>query len=84
MNGPANSQNSHQKRGGDGVYLGVVAGLLLLIIAMLATLWLRERSARIAAQRELTIQRRQLEQFQRILDLPAIEQDAETRPVERP
>jgi len=34
-------------------YLAMVGGLLLLIIAVLAALWIRERNRRIAAQREV-------------------------------
>jgi predicted lysophospholipase L1 biosynthesis ABC-type transport system permease subunit len=53
------------RSGAESMYLAIVAGLLVLILALLATLWLRERSARLAAQRELGACRRELREMQR-------------------
>ncbi|MFP3937225.1 MAG: hypothetical protein ACLFVW_02705 [Phycisphaerae bacterium] len=81
MNDSPESPRRQGKRG-DGPYLAIVAGLLILIMTLLATLWLRERSARIAAQEELTHCRRQIEQFRRILQLVPAGDEPRTAPAD--
>jgi len=70
----------------------VIAGLLVLIIAMLAVLWVRERGARIGAENEAARQSQRVKAIQRALmglASPAESGPAETtdggevRPVQR-
>ncbi|MGC9454978.1 MAG: hypothetical protein ACP5HU_08935 [Phycisphaerae bacterium] len=73
--------NGREDRSG-GLYLGVVAGLLILIMTMLATLWLRERSARIAAQEQLMDCRQRVEQYRMILQLVPDHDQPQSRPAD--
>lgn len=66
-----------KRTGGESIYLVVVAGLLVLIIALLASLWLRERSARLAAERELVEYRHRVVRMENILQALVLEQAAE-------
>ncbi|MDY6913881.1 MAG: hypothetical protein SVT52_05440 [Planctomycetota bacterium] len=59
----------------DGKYLAVVGGLLLIIIAALASLWLRERRGRILAENRLVTVQARYEQLQSIMGQVLIRQD---------
>ena len=61
----------------DGKYLAVVGGLLIIIIAALASLWIRERRGRILAESRLGAVQAKYEQLQSIMGQVLIRQDEE-------
>ncbi len=71
------TQSQPPENDGNSTYLVVVAGLLVLIIALLASLWLRERSQRLAAERELVEYRERVERLEATLRPLMIEAAAE-------
>ncbi len=47
------AEKNRTSRGADTRYLALVGGLLVLIVALLAVLWIRERTNRISAQEQV-------------------------------
>ncbi len=67
----------------DGRYLALVAGLLIVIIGVLAALWQRERSAAAEAMRELSQLRAQQQRLQLANQVMASEQVGRIQPLRR-
>ncbi len=71
------------RHGGDGRYLALVAGLLILIIGVLAALWQRERSAAGEAMRELAQLRIEQHRLQLANQIMGSEQVERIQPLQR-
>jgi hypothetical protein len=56
----------------DAKYLTLVGGLMIVIIALLSFLWMKERSARIAAETELRRSRSEMNRLGEIFSRLAI------------
>ncbi|MFW5732821.1 MAG: hypothetical protein ACOCZU_06375 [Planctomycetota bacterium] len=72
-----------ERRGGDGRYLALVAGLLIVIIGVLAALWQRERSAAAEAMRELSQLRTQQQRLRLANQIMGSEQVGRIQPLQR-
>jgi hypothetical protein len=71
------------RHGGDGRYLALVAGLLIIIIGVLAALWQRERSAASEAMRELSQLRSEQQRLQLANQIMGSEQVGRIQPLQR-
>jgi hypothetical protein len=80
---PTDSTSAQGRSPGDARYLALVAGLLIIIIAVLAALWQRERAGGLSARRELAELRSELQRTQLAQKIMLSQHAGSVRPLER-